>query len=268
ASNDVIDQFLEELCNPDGRPATRSSTHYLYKGICRPMTSFDAGTLGATPGEPEKRVPFKETVHGPVSGTVTVKGKPYAVANMRSTRGRETTGGFIGSTLNADIHSEKGFRGAVAGLGFTFNLFYVDHRDIAFVSTGRLPIRAPGTNPSLPTLGTGQYDWRGFLKPKDHPQAVNPRSGVLRNWNGSPARGFGSADNNWSNQSVDRSLLLSGFKRRNTLAGGLRGRTAAGTQDLRAVEVWPIINRVLAGGPAPDARSQQAVNLVNAWVAK
>jgi hypothetical protein len=42
----------------------------------------------------------------------------------------------------------------------------------------------------------------------------------------------------------------------------------AATQDLRAVAVWPVINRVLAGGSAPDARSQQAVNLVNAWVAK
>ena len=33
------------------------------------------------------------------------------------------------------------------------------------------------------------------------------------------------------------------------------------------MRVWPFVNRVLAGGPAPDERSQQAVNLVNAWVA-
>jgi acyl-homoserine lactone acylase PvdQ len=268
AGNDNVDQFLEELCNQDGTPATRSSTHYMYKGICRPMKSFFAGTLKASGSEPEQQVSFKETVHGPVSGTVTVQGKPYAIANLRSSRGRETTGGFIGSALNSGFRSQKQFRRAVSGLAFTFNLFYIDHRDIAFISTGRLPIRAPGTNPSLPTLGTGQYDWRGFLSRSQHPQAVNPKSGVIKNWNGSPAGGFGASDSNWSNQSIDRSDLLSGFKRRNKLIDVLRVVNRAATQDLRAVRVWPVINRVLAGGPAPDARSQQAVDLVNAWLAK
>jgi Penicillin amidase len=110
ANNDNVDQFLEELCNQDGTPATRSSTHYMYMGICRPMKTFFAGTLAATSTEPEKAVTFKETVHGPVSGTVTVSGKPYAVSNMRSTRGRESIGGFIGSALNTSIRSQRDFR--------------------------------------------------------------------------------------------------------------------------------------------------------------
>ena len=152
ASNDIVDQFLEELCNPDGTPATRQSTHYMYKGRCRPMTTFDAGTLKGTAGAPDERVTFRESVHGPVSGTVTAGGKPYAVANRRSTRGREITGSFIGSGLNEGaIHTPKDIPRVAAGFGFTFNLFYVDHRNIGFFSTGRLPIRAPGTNPSLPT---------------------------------------------------------------------------------------------------------------------
>jgi acyl-homoserine lactone acylase PvdQ len=267
-NQDNVDQFLEELCNQDGTPATRSSDHYMYKGICRPMKNFFAGTLGATSTEPAKAVSFKETVHGPVSGTVTVQGKPYAVANMRSTRGRESLGATVGSALNSRIRSQKSFRKAAGTFGFTFNLFYVDDKDIAFFSAGRLPVRAPGTNPSLPTLGTGQYDWRGFVPARQHPQGVNPKSGILRNWNGSPAPGFGAADNNWSNQSVDRSDLLSGFRRRNRLIDVLKVVNRASTQDLRAVRVWPVVNRVLAGGPAPDARSQQAVDLVNAWLAK
>ena len=268
AGSDMVDQFLEELCNPDGSPATRSSTHYMYMGICRPMKTFNAGQLGASSTEPARYVTFKETVHGPVSGTVTVSGKPYAVATLRSTRGREATSGFIGASLNdGSLHSAKDLSKAAAGFGFTFNLFYVDHRDIAFYSAGRLPIRAPGTNPSLPTLGTGDYDWRGFLKARQHPQVVNPRSGVLVNWNNKPAAGFGASDSNWSFQSVDRSEMLRGFRRRNRLNGVLSVVNRAATQDLRALEVWPVVNRVLAGGPAPDARSQQAVSLVNAWIA-
>jgi len=269
ASNDVVDQFLEELCNPDGTPATRQSTHYLYKGRCRPMTTFDAGTLAATATEPEAQVSFRESVHGPVSGTVTVGGKPYAVANLRSTRGREVTGAFIGSGLNEGaIRTPKDIPKVAAGFGFTFNLFYVDHRNIGFFSTGRLPIRAPGTNPSLPTLGTGQYDWRGFLSARQHPQEVNPKSGVITNWNNKPAAGFGAADNNWSYQSVQRNNLFTGFKRRNRLHEVLGVANRAATQDLRAIEAWPVVNRVLSGGPAPDARSQQAVDLINAWTAK
>jgi hypothetical protein len=39
----------------------------------------------------------------------------------------------------------------------------------------------------------------------------------------------------------------------------------AATQDLRVLEVWPVIREVLSSGPAPDARSEQAAALVDAW---
>jgi acyl-homoserine lactone acylase PvdQ len=266
ASNDNTDQFLEQLCNPDGSPATRESTHYRFKGRCRPMKTFNAGVLQGGAGEPDEQVIFRETVHGPVSGTVTVGGRPYAVATMRSTRGREVTGAYIGAGLNEGaIRSAKDLPRVASRFGFTFNLFYVDHRDIAFFSSGRLPIRASGTNPSLPTLGTGRYEWRGFLRTRDHPQDVNPRSGLLLNWNNKPAAGFGAADNNWSYQSVHRNDLFKGFKRRSRLHDVLSVVNRAATQDLRAVEVWPLIRAVLRSGPAPDARSEQAAALVDAW---
>ena len=38
ASNDNRDQFLEQLCEPDGSAPTRDSRHYVYKGQCRAMT--------------------------------------------------------------------------------------------------------------------------------------------------------------------------------------------------------------------------------------
>ena len=46
ATNQNEQQFLEQLCNPNGSRPTRASTHYLYKGRCRPMQLFDAGRLG------------------------------------------------------------------------------------------------------------------------------------------------------------------------------------------------------------------------------
>jgi acyl-homoserine lactone acylase PvdQ len=265
ASSDNTDQFLEELCNPDGSPATRASVHYRFRGRCRPMRTFNAGVLAGAAGAPDEQVTFRETVHGPVSGTVTVGGRPYAVSTMRSSRGREITGAYIGEGL-AQLRSARGLPRIARRFGFTFNLFYVDHKDIGFFSSGRLPIRAPGTNPSLPTLGTGQYEWRGFLKNSQHPQAINPESGVLANWNNQPAAGFGAADNNWTYQSVHRNDLLAGFKRRNRLHDVLSVVNRAATQDLRAVQVWPVIREVLGSGTAQSALSQQAAALVDAWV--
>src|SRR3954452_11551405 len=89
AGTNNVDQFLEQLCNADGSAPTLESDHYLYQGKCRAMTQFDAGTLKGAGGQPDQRLVFGMTVHGPVGQRVTAGGKPYAVALMRSTHGRE-----------------------------------------------------------------------------------------------------------------------------------------------------------------------------------
>ncbi len=43
ADNDVRDVFAEQLCNPDGSAPTRQSDHYVHKGKCVAMVTFDAG---------------------------------------------------------------------------------------------------------------------------------------------------------------------------------------------------------------------------------
>jgi acyl-homoserine lactone acylase PvdQ len=265
AGGDNTDEFLEELCNPDGSPAARASTHYRYKGACRAMTTVDAGTLKGAGGEPDRELVFRETVHGPVSGTVTVGGRPYAIARMRSTRGREPAGlaAFEAMTTNS-VRSPAGFYRAANRLEYTFHWAYLDDRNIAYFQSGRLPRRAPGVDPSLPTLGTGRYDWRGFLRRDEHPHGANPRGGLLLNWNNKGAPGFGAADSSYNQGSVHRVELFARFGRRMRLhdLAGVMNRAA--TQDLRAVEVWPVIRAVLASG-APDARSEQAAGLIDAW---
>jgi len=267
AGSDNIDQYLEELCNTDGTPATRASNHYLYKGKCIAMTTFDAGTLKGG-GKPDQRVIFNQTVHGPVSGTATVKGKPYAIASRRSTRGRDAVSARAFADLNTNkVRSATDFAKVMNQVEFTFNWHYIDNRDIAFFSSGRLPIRAPGVDPSLPTLGTGAYEWRGWLPRRKHAQAINPSSGQLLNWNNKPAPGLAAADDEWSYGPVHRAQLLAGLKKRNSIQGVVSAMNNAATQDLRAIEDWPLIRAVLSGGAAPDGRSEQAAKLVDAWLA-
>ncbi len=267
AGSENTQQFLEQLCNPDGSPPTRESTHYLYKGRCTAMTSFDAGKLGPGNGEPARELTFLETVHGPVSGTVTVHGQPYAIAKERSTRGREPAGELSFSDLDSNrVHSPWQFFKAANELETTFNLPYIDSTHIAYFSSGRLPILAPGTDPSLPTLGTGQYDWRGFLSQDQHPHEVAPRSDLFLNWNNKPAPEWGAGSDTYYYGPVDRVQLYTGFEPGMSEADVASIMNRAATQDLRAVKDWPLVNQVLEGGPAPSPLAQQAAGLVTTWL--
>jgi acyl-homoserine lactone acylase PvdQ len=267
AGSENIQQFLEKLCEPGGGTPTRNSTHYEYNGKCIAFKSVDAGRLGPSETEPEREIMFEESVHGPISGTVTVGGKPYAVANDRTTRGREPAGELAFSDFDSNrVHSPEQFFKAANELETTFNVGYVDSKQIAFFSTGRLPILAPGTDPSLPTFGTGQYDWRGFLSQEQHPHAVAPKGDLLLNWNNKPAPEWGAASENYSYGPVQRVQLFTGFKPGMKEADVASIMNRAATQDLRAVKDWPVITQVLEGGPAPSKLAEEAAKLVTTWV--
>jgi acyl-homoserine lactone acylase PvdQ len=261
---DNTDVFIEALCGGD--------THYLYKGTCRAMTTFDAGVLSKT-GSPDQPVIFRETVHGPVEGYATVGGTRVAVALERSTRGRELLSSQSFYALDTNqVTSAKSFLKTMAGVEFSFNWFYADNKDIALFSSGRLPVRAPGTDPALPTDGSGAYDWRGFLTPAQHAQAIDPGNGEIINWNNKPAAGVGASDDNWSYGPIQRVQLLQrridAMKGKLTLANVVSAMNGAATQDGRAVLVFPTIDAVLKGGAAPSPRAAQMLQLLEAWVTK
>jgi acyl-homoserine lactone acylase PvdQ len=231
------------------------------------MTSIDAGKLAAFGSKPEEEVVFHESVHGPVSGTVTVGGKPYAVASDRSTRGRDIVSLVGLQDLNTGrVRSPQTFFTAIGKIDFTFNFFYVDNKHIAMYSAGRMPVRANGVNPRLPTLGTGAYDWRGFLPASKHARAVDPKGGAIVNWNNRPAHGWGTTDSEWGTWgSIDRVQLLAITKKRNRISDVVSVMNRAATRDARAVLLWPTIAKVLTPGSGPSPRAEQAAALVTSW---
>jgi acyl-homoserine lactone acylase PvdQ len=129
------------------------------------------------------------------------------------------------------------------------------------------PRRAKGLDSFLPTLGTGRYDWRGFLSVKQHPHESDPRSGVFLNWNGKPAPGWTPGDDVHSYGSVQRVELFRDYGAKPTLATAVGVMNRAATQDLRVEAVWPVIRKVLGSHPAPDARTARAVALLDEWLA-
>ena len=257
---DNIDLFVETLCGND--------TTYLYRGQCEPMRRFFAGTL-KEPGQPDRPISFSETAHGPVIGYATVGGKRVAISMQRSTRGRELLSARAFYDLDtAKVTSASSFLKTMNAVEFGFNWFYADDRAIAFFSSGRLPQRAVGTDPALPTVGTGDYDWQGFVPFAGHARAVNPPSGVILNWNNKPAADVGAADSNFSYGAVQRVELLRAAmagRKRHTLVTVTGAMNRAATQDLRVVRVWPVVRAVLQTGPAPSARAEAAATLLDAW---
>jgi acyl-homoserine lactone acylase PvdQ len=260
---DNTDLFVETLCGGDER-------HYEYRGRCLPMQRFFVGTL-KSPDAADQPVAYLLTSHGPVIGYATVNGTKVAISLQRSTRGREILSFRPFYELDTGgVTSAQKFLEVIGGVEFSFNWFYADDRDIAFFSSGRLPIRAPGTDPALPTVGAGDYDWRSYLLYVQHPRALDPRSGVITNWNNKPAANVGAADSNFSYGSVQRVDLLRvamAGVRKHTLASVVSAMNKASTQDLRVVRVWPVIRAVLDTGSAPNARAEAAARLVDVWLA-
>ena len=262
AGGDIIDHYVETLCGG-------SRKRYRYKGKCRRMTSFDAGKLSAGGGEKERQVTFLRTVHGPVVGYARVKGRLVAISRKRSSYGRDVVDQLLYRDLTrGTVRSAKSFFKAASQTPQTFNSFYVDRRDIAMYTSGRLPIRAKGVDSGLPTDGRGRHEWRGFMSAKRHPQGLNPRSGVLNNWNNKPARRFPAADDQFaygSEQRVDLLNRLIAKRGKHDLASVTGAMNAAATQDVRSVVFQPVLSRVLRTGPAPSSRALQMLGLLEAW---
>ncbi|UGS37822.1 penicillin acylase family protein [Capillimicrobium parvum] len=261
AGSDTNDQFVETLCGG-------SDTKYLYKGRCRRMGFVDAGTIAG-----QGRVQYHTTVHGPVLGYATVGGRKVAISFKRSSHGKDVLWQLMFKRMtDGKVSGLKSFYAAAATSPFTFNVGYADDRNIATYSAGALPLRDKRVDPRLPTIGTGQYEWKGWLKPLAHPHEANPASGVLNNWNNKPAPGFGSSDSEWTYGSIQRVQMLNANiakRQSHDLASVTGAMNAAATQDIRvAGSVMDGIAGVLQTGPAPSARSQQMLDLLLAWRAQ
>jgi acyl-homoserine lactone acylase PvdQ len=265
AGGDVIDQFAEKLCD-------HSNTKYRYKGKCRSMHEFDAGTLSGDP------VKFMTTVHGPVIGYATVDGRKVAISRRRSSYGKDTLDLLFNRRLSdGQVHSAKSFIKAASLTPQTFNSFYLDKKHIAMFTSGLLPKRAKGTDPSLPTVGTGQYEWHGFIPPRRHIHGIDPSNtpvkGTMVNWNNISARGFGAADDAWNgNGSVFRVDMLNKELRKQknkhgkwSLADVTSAMNAAATQDVRAIDTVPLLRKLLHGSTAPNQQAVRMLNLLVAW---
>jgi len=260
AGLDVRDVFVEELCEPDGSAPTRASGHYRFEGDCIPFEQFDAGTLGDVP------IRYPVSVHGPVIGTATSEGRPVALTRQRSTFGRDALNiAALRDMTEGDAATVEDFWDVADQFGFTFNWGYVNREEIGYFASGRLPVRAEGLDRRLPTWGTGEHEWQGFLEQDEHPHAAGHPRDRLLNWNNQSAPGFMHSDTELYG-SVHRVEGFDRWPEEATLADVVSVMNRAATEDPRST-VWPVISEVLRSGDAPSPLAGEAVELLDDWVA-
>jgi acyl-homoserine lactone acylase PvdQ len=285
AGQDIIDTFAERLCEPDGGKPTVQSMHYLWRGQCRPievLTRVNNITPNLADPSPAETwtLEAQRTVHGIVSKRGTVNGVPVAFVRQRSTYFHEADSarGFADLNTPARIRNVSDFKRAAQKIGFTFNWFYADDRDIGYFNSGNNPVRAKGTDPEFPTWGTGKWDWRGwnpdlnianYTASRRHPQVVN--QSYITSWNNKQARAFSAAEDAYSFGSVHRVDSLDervekaiAGRKRISLAGLVNAMEDSGTVDLRGSQALPWMLRVLRSGGVP-ASVRDEVAALGAW---
>jgi acyl-homoserine lactone acylase PvdQ len=261
---DMIDTYAERLCGG-------SRARYRYKGTCRRMKTVRAGTLSK--GDESVDVRFRRTVHGPVIGYARVAGtrRMVALATKRSSYGRDTVDQVFFRRLTfGQVRSAADFVAAAKRTPQTFNSFYASDTELAYYLTGRLPLRKRGVNPDLPVDGRGRFEWPRMLPASKHPQAINPASGVIVNWNNKPAPNWPASDSRFGQEGPDTRarLLLRALDKhpKATLAELLGAENAGATGDPRTF-LWPKVSAVLAKAPAPSPLAASMVAALDSWAA-
>lgn len=256
AGLDQIDTYVETLCGGD-------KLHYVFRGKCRAMQRFDAGSLDS------QEVVFYRTVHGPVIGYARVHGRPVALSRKRASYGKDALDLlFYHDLTDGVVHNVHQFFHAANLTPQTFNSFWVDDKDIGVFTSGLVPIRPSNVDPALPIDGRGGEEWRGDVSFKHHPQGINPPNGQIVNWNNRVQLGYEAADDRWALgalQRVDLLLHNLGSGRKLTPARVVAAMNESATQDVREMTFEAVLSKLLHTGRAPSARAAKMLALLDAW---
>jgi penicillin G amidase len=161
---------------------------YWFRGKVRKMRCRTA--TFAVAGERSVKRRLCRTIHGPVQARS--RGTAWARRYATWQHEMDTLVGL--AELNeADTVQQAGR--ALNKVSWNENTMVADDQgNIGWWHPGRLPIRPKRWDERLPLPGTGQAEWRGFLRPSQRPHVINPDRGWLANWNNMPSAGWTVGD--------------------------------------------------------------------------
>ena len=276
--SDNTDVRAELLCESDSSPATLASMSYMFNGVCMPMyertDTWCAGGGQADPhfcdSNPDNvRAVVQRTVHGNVFARATVGGSPVALVRQRASFFKEGMNALAFQKINHDAPTARRFLRSIRHAPGSFNWLYVNQDDVFYFHSGLFPIRAAGVDYDMPSWGTGQWEWQGYVPTEDHPQELNPPKGYASSWNNKPARDWRASDGNYSYGMTYRvDMLDKGLTE--ALVGGPLGpgdmvevMANAGYTDLRGQEILPLALEMIG----TEAGLETVLQVLADWVA-
>jgi len=282
--SDMIDTYVEKLCDPNGGAVNSDSRYYEFRSQCLPMDRRTLRSAESAPAPIANQVPdviVERTIHGPVVARGTIGGRPVAVTQKRSTYMKELDSAVSILKMNRDQArtGEQFVRIFRESHNLSTNWSYVNDQQIAYVHGGLYPVRPATVDPDLPVWGTGQWEWKQdghgndvYLGLRQVPAEVSPRRDYFVSWNNRPAPGWGAADSQWGWSSIYRAKMLEDAilaARPGTVTpvGLVRMMEQAGLTDLRGRYVAPLALRVLAHAGPIGPRERQMIALLRSWIA-
>lgn len=291
--SDMIDTYIEILCDPDGSTPTEEEVHYLYDADgdgepeCIEMDVRLHRETTSLPGaELLPAIYAERSVHGPITARGRVGDVAVAVSRKRSTYLKEADPAVSILRMNrgqADTAEE--FIEAYRDHNLSTNWAFANATELGYVHGGLFPRRPDTIHPDFPVWGTGFWEWapagpagetRGdddYLEIDEHPNEANPPRGYVASWNNRTASDWGSADNNWGYSSVYRADMLEDQVVAAIAAGEKVSPVAltqimerAGLTDLRAFRVLPGLLDVMDAGTPPSDRDAQVRDLLADWI--
>ena len=282
--SDMIDTYVEKLCDPGGGAVTEDSRFYEFKGKCVAMERRTLRESESAPPAIANQVPdiiIERTVHGPVTARGTLGGKPIAVTRKRSTYLKELDSAvsILKMNRNEATTGDKFVDIFRESHNLSTNWSYANDHEIALRARRPLPeATARRRDPDLPVWGTGEWEWEQDSKGNDAfvgragvPHEVAPARDYFVSWNNRPAPKWSAADAQWGHTSIYRASLLEDAilaeKDPITPVRLVQMMERAGLTDLRGRYVLPLALRLLERAGAIGEREQKMIALLKEWIA-
>ena len=286
AGQDITDTYAVEVCDfTDGDLDTKDG--YRFRGDCEEVEHVERDNVwtpnaASGPIAGTERLVTDRTKLGLVVGRGEVGDKEVLYTALRSTYRHEidSARGFSDYNDPEKMKDAADFKRASYKIGYTFNWFYSDDREISYFNSGNNPVRPEGIDHNFPVRGTREFEWRNFdpdrltadyTSPEKHPQADDPP--FLTSWNNKQAPDYRAADDEYAYGSVFRSEPLDD-RIQKAIAGGAKIGLAklvdamedAGTVDVRGDKVLPYLLEAI-GPVGPNSNLAEPVDKLRAWQA-
>ncbi|HWA81930.1 MAG TPA: penicillin acylase family protein [Fimbriimonadaceae bacterium] len=175
---DTDDIFFSHTDGPDGY--TYGKEHLKLQAVMRTLK---------VKGEPDKTITQLRTRFGPV----IISNKNWIFSRRSSYWMREMKS-YDSIFRLYDANTPEQINAATEESPMSFNFFWATPKHFGYRYAGAMPIRASGLDPRLPTPGEPEYDWKGYIPATQMPHVIDPKSGLLANWNNKPVSWWPNMD--------------------------------------------------------------------------